>query len=45
MAIEAAIRVNEALAEWARWAEEADLMTDASFGRPGDAAPPDPPGA
>jgi DNA-binding PadR family transcriptional regulator len=34
IAIEAAIRVNDALAEWARWAEETDLMSDAGFGRP-----------
>jgi DNA-binding PadR family transcriptional regulator len=42
IAIEAAIRVNEALAEWARWAEETDLMTDEAFGRP--AAPTEPAG-
>jgi hypothetical protein len=34
IAVEAAIRVNEALAEWARWAEETDLMADENFGRP-----------
>lgn len=34
--IEAAIRVNEALAGWARWALEADLMADESFGRAAD---------
>jgi DNA-binding PadR family transcriptional regulator len=34
IAVEGAIRVNEALAEWARWAEETDLMADENFGRP-----------
>lgn len=34
IAVEAAIRVNEALAGWARWAEETDLMTDENFGKP-----------
>jgi DNA-binding PadR family transcriptional regulator len=32
IAIEAAIRVNDALAEWARWAEETDPMTSEDFG-------------
>ncbi|MBV2365202.1 PadR family transcriptional regulator [Streptomonospora nanhaiensis] len=32
VAIEAGIRVNEALADWARWAEEADVMSDTGFG-------------
>ncbi|SEO98969.1 PadR family transcriptional regulator [Actinacidiphila rubida] len=45
IAVEAAIRVNEALAEWARWAEETDLMADENFGRQPsgpDAPPPEP---
>lgn len=38
IAIEAAIRVNDALAGWARWAEEADLMASEDFGRGGEGA-------
>lgn len=37
--VEAAVRVNEALAAWARWALETDLMADEEFGRPRGAAP------
>jgi DNA-binding PadR family transcriptional regulator len=32
IAIEAGIRINEALAGWARWAEETDLMSAEDFG-------------
>ncbi|MGF1430978.1 PadR family transcriptional regulator [Kitasatospora sp. LaBMicrA B282] len=41
IAIEAAIRVNEALADWAAWAEETDLMTAEDFGRATDPATAD----
>ncbi|HEX4787680.1 MAG TPA: PadR family transcriptional regulator [Actinospica sp.] len=34
IAAEAGVRVNEALAEWARWARESGLMTDPDFGAP-----------
>lgn len=37
IAVEAAVRMNEALAEWARWAQETDVMTDENFGK-GEAA-------
>jgi DNA-binding PadR family transcriptional regulator len=37
IAIEAALRVNEALADWARWARTADVMTADDFGRTTDA--------
>ncbi|WP_270072327.1 PadR family transcriptional regulator [Streptomonospora mangrovi] len=43
VAIEAGIRVNEALADWARWAEEADVMSDEGFGAA--AGPPADPSA
>ncbi|WP_225846197.1 PadR family transcriptional regulator [Streptomyces sp. HPF1205] len=33
IAVEAAIRMNEALADWARWAQESDVMTDENFGK------------
>jgi DNA-binding PadR family transcriptional regulator len=36
IAVEAGIRVNEALAEWARWARETDLMSSAEFGTAAD---------
>ena len=32
IAVEAGIRVNEALAQWARWARESGVMTDPAFG-------------
>jgi hypothetical protein len=32
IAIEAALRVNEALAGWAEWAQQTDTMSDADFG-------------
>ncbi|RKS79805.1 PadR family transcriptional regulator [Actinomadura pelletieri DSM 43383] len=32
IALEAGIRVNEALADWARWGRDADLMTAEDFG-------------
>ncbi|WP_063628010.1 PadR family transcriptional regulator [Actinospica robiniae] len=35
IAAEAGIRVNEALAEWARWARETDLMSSTEFGTGG----------
>jgi DNA-binding PadR family transcriptional regulator len=35
MAAEAGVRVNEALADWARWARESELMTDPGFGSGG----------
>ncbi|MBT2209328.1 PadR family transcriptional regulator [Actinomadura sp. NEAU-AAG7] len=34
IALEAGIRVNEALADWARWARETDPMTAEDFGVP-----------
>lgn len=42
IAAEAGIRVNEALAEWARWTRESGLMTDPGFGTP-EADPKDDP--
>lgn len=39
MAAEAGIRVNEALADWARWARESALMTDPEFGACAQDAP------
>jgi len=33
IAIEAAIRVNEALAEWADWVIESDVMNSETFGK------------
>lgn len=32
IALEAGIRINEALAGWAQWAHETDLMTAEDFG-------------
>jgi hypothetical protein len=32
VAIEAALRINEALAEWAEWAQTNDVMSDEEFG-------------
>jgi DNA-binding PadR family transcriptional regulator len=44
IAAEAGIRINEALAEWAQWAQETDLMNSQDFGTAGgapqDGAPP-----
>jgi DNA-binding PadR family transcriptional regulator len=44
IAAEAGIRINEALAEWAQWAQETDLMNSQDFGTAGGApqegAPP-----
>jgi DNA-binding PadR family transcriptional regulator len=34
IAAEAGVRVNEALADWARWARESGVMTDPDFGTP-----------
>jgi DNA-binding PadR family transcriptional regulator len=33
IAIEAGVRINEALAEWADWAEKADVMSAEDFGK------------
>ncbi|MDT0323059.1 PadR family transcriptional regulator [Streptomyces millisiae] len=41
VAIEAGIRVNEALASWAEWAEKTDVMGDEDFGTRGPATPGD----
>lgn len=43
IAVEAGIRVNEALAGWAGWARDSQLMTDPGFGKPEsepESAPP-----
>ncbi|MEV5574757.1 PadR family transcriptional regulator [Spirillospora sp. NPDC052269] len=32
IALEAGVRINEALTEWARWAQETDLMASEEFG-------------
>ncbi|MGF7238847.1 MAG: hypothetical protein ACQSGP_28405, partial [Frankia sp.] len=47
IAIEAGVRVNEALATWAEWALETDVMSAEDFGAaraPTDAPPGDPSG-
>jgi hypothetical protein len=33
IAIEAGIRINEALADWARWTQETDVMSAEDFGK------------